>query len=489
MTALDPRTPVLVGIGVVQRREEDWTQALEPLDLMIEAVRAAGEDCDAPALLADVELVSVPRGRWTYANPGRAIADAVGAKSAQSLLSTVGVLQQALVANACSRIANGEISSAIVTGADAGYRILRAKISGARAGERQQDDAPDIMLEPAAELRHPAERAIGFAMPVGLYAIIDSALRAKSGITIDDHRDALAARLKRFSEIASANPRAWDRRVRDLADIRDESPRNPMQAFPYTRAHCSSWNVDQGAALLLCSLAKADELGIPQDRRIFPLASAEANHMVAVSERADLTEVTGARLAAEAVYNASGLGPADVDLVELYSCFPVAVEAFAQAAGLTGKTDLTITGGMPYAGGPYNNYFLQATARAVELLRARQGHTALLSCISGIMTKQAFAMWSCDPGTRPYANVNCTAEAAESQRTVEVLKSYSGTARVAGATVLHGRGEQPRAVALVDTPQGARAFACSHDPALVERFETQEWVGQAVMVKDGELVP
>ena len=109
MTALDPRTPVLVGIGVVQRREKDWTQALEPLDLMIEAVRAAGEDCGAPALLADVELVSVPRGRWTYANPGRAIADAVGAKSAQSLLSTVGVLQQTLVANACSRIANGEI--------------------------------------------------------------------------------------------------------------------------------------------------------------------------------------------------------------------------------------------------------------------------------------------------------------------------------------------------------------------------------------------
>lgn len=487
MTASDPNTPVLVGIGTVQRREEDWTRALEPLDLMIEAVRAAGEDCGVPALLSQVELISVPRGRWSYANPGRAIADAIGANGARSLLSSVGVLQQTLVADACQRVARGEVAAAVVTGADAGYRILRAKLSGNRAGERSQADVPDIVLEPAAELRHPAERAVGFTMPVGLYAIIDSALQAERGIGIAAHRDALARRARRFSEIAAANPHAWDRRARDLEEIREAGPRNPMQAFPYTRAHCSSWNVDQGAALLLCSQAKADELGIAPDRRVFPLSSAEANHMVPVSARADLADVPGARLTARAALQAAGRQAQEVDLIELYSCFPVAVEAFADAAGIPADRDLTITGGMALAGGPYNNYFLQATARAAELLRAGAGRTALLSCISGIMTKQAFALWSRDPGAQPFARIDCTAAAAAQQRTVEVLEAFSGQGRVVGSTVLHARGEEPRVVALVDTPDGARALACSNDPALVERFQKEQWVGRTVQVSDGEL--
>ncbi|MDE2301406.1 MAG: hypothetical protein KGK11_02495, partial [Sphingomonadales bacterium] len=239
MNRRDPNMPVLVGIGVVQQREEDWTRALEPLDLMVEAVRAAGEDCGAPGLLGAAELVSVPRGRWAYANPGRAIADAIGAADAHSLLATVGVLQQTLVADACQRIASGELGCAVVAGADAGYRLLRARLAGSRAGERATQGAPDILLEPAAELRHPAEHAVGFAMPVGLYAIIDSATRAKSGLDPDDHRDRLAERASRFSEIAAANPHAWDRRVREAGEIRESGPRNPMQAFPYTRAHCS----------------------------------------------------------------------------------------------------------------------------------------------------------------------------------------------------------------------------------------------------------
>ncbi|MDE2302047.1 MAG: hypothetical protein KGK11_05760, partial [Sphingomonadales bacterium] len=339
------------------------------------------------------------------------------------------------------------------------------------------------------ELRHPAEHAVGFAMPVGLYAIIDSATRARSGLDPDSHRDRLAERASRFSQIAAANPHAWDRRVREAGEIRESGPRNPMQAFPYTRAHCSSWNVDQGAALLLCSLEKADELEIPEHRRVFPLASAEANHMVPVSARADLAEVVGARLTANAALAASGLSAGDIDLIELYSCFPVAVEAFAAAAGLQPDRDLSITGGMAFAGGPYNNYFLQATARAAELLRAGAGQNALLSCISGIMTKQAFAVWSAKAGVGPFARLDLTAETAAQQRILEVHESYNGMARVAGCTVLHGRGEEPRVVALVDTPEGARAFAVSASPALVASFQQEEWVGRTVTVRNGELVP
>jgi len=375
--------PVLVGAGTAMRREEDYTKALEPLDLMIEAVSKAGADCGNPALLADVGRIAVPRGRWRYRNPSGAIAAAIGAAHAQTLLSTVGVLQQSLIASACEDIANGTIDSAIIAGADAGYRILRARISGNRAPEREQDDDPDVLLQPADELRHEAEAAAGLQMPVGLYALAESARRAQSGRSIDEHRAHLARVYARFSEIAAQNPDAWNREAKSAPEIMEAGRHNPMQAFPYTRFHCSTWNVDQAAALLLCSEAKADALGIAEAQRIYPVASAESGHMMPLSARADIAQCIGAQLAAEALYRHTQIAPDEIDLVELYSCFPIAVECFAEAARIPADRDLTITGGMAFAGGPYNNYFFQATAKAAQLLKADLGVEVAFADVGG----------------------------------------------------------------------------------------------------------
>jgi acetyl-CoA C-acetyltransferase len=487
METIPPRTPVLVGVGVATQREDDYTRALEPIDLMIAAVRAAGEDCGVPDLLRAVDSIAVPRGRWRYRNPAGEIKRAIDAGGAKTIVSSVGVLQQTLIADACQAIAEGQIDGAMVTGADAGYRILRAKIVGQRAPERDQEDDPDIRLEPKAELRHPAEVAAGLTMPVGLYALMESARRAKAGLSIDDHRDRLAARYARFAEIASTNPDGWTRTPLDAAMIRDGGPRNPMQAFPYTRAHCSTWNVDQAAALLLCSAARAEALGIERSRWVFPVASAEANHMVALSARADLTRCAGAEAAARAVLEATNATAAEIDLVELYSCFPVAVDAFADALDLPPGRDLTITGSMAFAGGPYNNYFLQATARAAQLLREGAGRTALLSCVSGILTKQAFAMWSTRPPTTGFKRRDVTNQAAQTAAERPVLESYTGAGRVIGCTVLYGRGQTPRAVALIDTADGGRALAVSEANDIVSGMEREEWVGRPIRVANGQI--
>ncbi len=489
MSARDipPDTPVLVGVGVAIRREEDYKRALEPIDLMIEAVRAAGADCGAPSLLHELGSIAVPRGRWRYRNPSGEIARAVGATNATAIVSNVGVLQQTLIADACRAIADGKIDSALVTGADAGYRILRAKLAGARAEERDQDYDPDMLLEPKAELRHPAENAADLKMPVGLYAILESARRAAAGMSVDEHRDRLASRYARFAEIAAANPDGWSREALDAETIRDHGPRNPMQAFPYTRAHCSTWNVDQAAALLFCSAERATALGIDRSLWVFPVASAESNHMVSLSARADLVRSPGVDATAQAVLEAGGLTAADIDLFELYSCFPVAVDTFADALGLPPDRDLTITGSMAFAGGPYNNYFFQATARAAQLLREGEGRTALLSCVSGILTKQAFALWSIEPPQDGFTSRDVTREVAAAATEVPVVENYTGGGRIAGCTVLHARGEEPRAVALIDTDLGARALAVTDACEIVEGMQRDEWVGRKVQVVCGRL--
>ncbi|MGE0861428.1 MAG: acetyl-CoA acetyltransferase, partial [Gammaproteobacteria bacterium] len=335
------RIPVLVGIGTATQREEDWRRAREPLDLMLDAVRAAAADSGAPALLTEVDYLAVPHGRWHYRNPGGALAREVGARHAQSVFATVGVLQQSLIGEACARIAAGKARATLVVGGDCGYRLLRASIAGDEVQERQQDDLPDVHLAPKDALFHPVEQALGLTMPIGLYALIESAWRQRHGWSLAEHRARLGALYARFSDIAADNPHAWRRERRAATDIVAPGPRNPMQAFPYTRALCSTFNVDQAGALLFCSAARADELGIGHERRVYPLASTESNHQVSVSARADLTACPGARLAGQRALDTAGLLIDEIDLVELYSCFPAAVEIYAAELGIDLARDVT----------------------------------------------------------------------------------------------------------------------------------------------------
>ena len=481
------QTPVLVGIGTAMQREDDPSRAVEPLDLMIHAVRRAGTDLGNTRAFQDLDTIAVPRGRWLYRNPAGEVARAIGANRAKTIVSSVGVLQQTLIADACEKIASGSISMALVTGADAGYRLLRSRLGGVDASERQQSDEPDVAITPATELRHHAELAAGLTMPVGLYASLDSARRAARGLSIDQHQDDIASTYARFSEIAASNPNAWDRRTRTARDFRDPGMRNPMQAFPYTRSHCSAWNVDQAAALVICSAAKAEALGIDQSRWIFPVASAESNQMVPVAARKELAHCRGAQETVRAALDSSGLTTGEIDLFELYSCFPVAVEAFADCLGLMPAQDRTLTGSMAFAGGPYNNYYLQAVCRMTELLRAGPARTALMSCVSGVLTKQSVAIWSTSPAANEFARVDVTERVARSTDILHVEATFSGAANVVGSTVLYGRGQSPRAVALVDIEQG-RAIASSESEALVRSFEHDDWIGRSVRVHSNELL-
>jgi len=481
-------TPVLVGMGTATRHEQDFRQALEPMDLMLEAVAAAGTDSGSAKALHGAQWISVPRGRWTYANPAGEIARSVGATGATTVLSTPGVLQQSLIGDACARIARGEIHTALVTGSDAGYRLLRAQIAGEQAPERTQYDEPDVYLRPKDELRHPVESRAGLQMPVSLYAIIESAYRARHGWSVGEHRDRLAVLYENFSEVAAANPHAWQSKAVPAVQIREAAERNPMQAFPYTRYHCSTWNVDQAGALLLCSIAQARFLGIPASKWVYPVVSTESNYMVPVSARRDLGSCPGARITGQAALGHAGLGLKDLSLIDLYSCFPSAVELYAEALGLPLDGKLTLTGGMAFAGGPYNNYFFQSTCRAIELMREGRGRNALLSCVSGIVTKQAFAIWSLDKPRQDFVNLDLSDEVALETGELEVIETdFTGPAQISGYTVLHGRDKTPRGVVLVDVEGSRRAIATTENPALIQILEAYEMVGRQVRVEINEL--
>ena len=486
MQELDPRTPVLVGIGIVEQKIDDPAQAVEAIDLMIDAVRRAGADASITAHLGELDRILVPQGLWCYGDPGGMIAGAVGAGGARTVFAELGVMQQTLIDDACRGIVDGDFDLAVVTGGEARYRSLRAQIAGLEAAETANDDSADVVLEPDAELFHDVEVAALGHMPVGYYAIMESAFRAARGWTVAQHRDRLAALYARFSEIAADNPHAWKRDRISPETIRNASPANRMLAFPYTKLHNTSWNVDQAAALLFCSAEKAVALGVPRDQWIFPVVSAESNYMLSLAQRPLLDRLPGARIAGRQALQLAGLTVADLDFIELYSCFPIAVELYAAELGLPEGVDLTVTGGMPFAGGPLNNYVLQSTCRMVELLRQSPGSHGLVSSVSGLMTKQSFAVWSAEPAAGGFRFEDVTEAVSAEFAPCEVVDNYRGDARVLGYTVLYRGDQRQRAVVVLALPGGAHTVAWSEDPALMQAMEQAEFCGKTVAVNNNQ---
>ena len=136
-------------------------------------------------------------------------------------------------------------------------------------------------------------------MAVGYYAILETAYRKKNGLSLEEHRDKISHMYAEFSEIAANNPDGWIDSNKSAEDIKQVSKENPLQALPYNKFHCTSWNVNQASAMILCSEDLADKLGIPKNKRVYPLASSETNHMIAPIQRPKLSESTGLDLAAK----------------------------------------------------------------------------------------------------------------------------------------------------------------------------------------------
>jgi acetyl-CoA C-acetyltransferase len=402
------------------------------------------------------------------------------------VLAELGVLQQTLLSDACRAIARGDEEVALVTGGEAKYRALRAKLAAVSAAETIQTDVtPDRVLAPAEPFWSEVEASRGLMMPVQFFAVIESALRHADGLGIEVHRDRVAALWARFAEVAAGNPHAWRRTPVTAAEIRNASAENPMLAFPYTKQHSSDWNVDQAAGLILCSAAKARALAIPETRWVHPHSSAESNHVLPVSARAELHRSPGAAIAGARALALAGRRSDEVEHVELYSCFPAAVQVLARELGFGLERSLTVTGGMRFAGGPLNNYVLQATARMAEVLRGDPGSVGLVSCVSGFLNKLGFAVWGSTPASRGFEYANVSDEVAAQAKPREIVGEWTGPAVIAGYTVLYSGAKSSRAIAVCDLPDGRRSVAASDAPELAEAMTREEFCGRSVTIGAG----
>ena len=482
VVSLDPRTPVIVGVGSIQQREEDFANAREPLDLMADALERAAQDAGDRSLLRDADSIRAPRGFWNYLDPCRALAERFGATAVKTELAEIGVLQTTLFGTAARDIANGQCEIVLIAGGEARYRARRAKAQGQDENLTAQPKGtlPDRVWRPSEDILSACEIGAGLAMPVGAYAMIENALRAHEGQGLDPHRDDVAKLWSEFSRTAENNPDAWRPEFLKPEIIRNAGAHNAMLNFPYTKLHNSNWNVDQAAGLVLCSIAVAQRLGIPRERWIFPISVVDSNHMTLLSERREIHRSPGFAYAGDRALQHAGAEPKEVGHRELYSCFPSAVRIQQREIGFDPQEPSTVTGGMPFAGGPLNNFVFQALAKMVPILRQDPGSLGMVNAVSGLMTKQGVSLWSSEPRSEGFLYDDVSDATAAATESVKVDSQVPSKARIASYTVSYQEDTPHTAIVLCDRDETSRSLLSLVDPELALRLTLEEGCGREI---------
>jgi acetyl-CoA C-acetyltransferase len=327
-------------------------------------------------------------------------------------------------------------------------------------------------------------------MPVQLYPMFETAVRAASGEGVDEHQGKIAELWSRFSTVAADNPYAWSQTALSAEEIRTPGPENRMVGFPYPKYMNSNNDVDMAAAMIVCTAERATALGVPQDRWVFPHSGVDSHDHYFVSERADLRSSPAVRVAGQAALDLAGIGIDDVEVIDLYSCFPSAVQVGAAELGLALDRQLTRTGGLPFAGGPWNNYVGHAIATVVQDLRDRPGAWGLVWGNGGYLTKHSIGIYRTEPpadGFR-YHSPQSEIDALARRKLLEPADA-AGEVGIEAYTVMHTRDGVPETVfAACLTSDGHRAWGTSSDAGLAAAMCEGEWVGRRVELDaDGEL--
>ena len=471
------KKPVVIGLGITQQKGS-YAELDEALFLMEKVAMQAINDCGNSKIKDFIDVIDIPKGFWRYRDPGKWIAEKNNFSNAKTSVNKIGVLQQHLINNTCNKIIKGEIRAGLILGGESRAKMIAALKEGIEYKEMELSTNPDQYVKAKDDLYGEGEAEALGLMAVGYYAVMESAMRKSKSLTLKEHEDYLGSMYADFSEIASKNQYAASDKSISKDQIMLANSDNKPMAYPYNKYHCTSWNVSQASAILICEEGLADQLNISKQKRIYPMASSETNHMIALIQRPSLISSAGLKLASEKINAVVDKHSINLNLIDLYSCFPVAVQQFENVLNLNTKTSRTITGAMPFAGGPLNNYMLHATVQALLKLRSESGHS-LITGVSGMMTKQSFCLWSSEY-QMPFYHADVTKKAQQLDKPIPISNAKDGNGIVIGYTVLYEGTKPTLGVFYIEDSQGERKVVTSEDKAVITSMREEEWIEKEI---------
>ncbi len=463
---VDPRATCIIGVARHTWRQEP---APEPLDMWESLARSAADDAGSPDALKGLQSVQVVFSQsWEYDDPCARLAERLGADPAHAAYSGLGgSVPVRLASEAGAAMAAGQLDLALIVGGEA------------LATRRHLPDPP-WSYPPDRPRPYPItidrqERKNGIFQAYLTFALLDTARRAHLGQSVEDRGLEIGRLMAPMSEVAASQPgQAWFPIARTAEEISTVTPDNRMVATPYTKLMTAIMDVDMAAAVLLATEERADALGVPADQRVYLQGAGYAEEPATMAARPEPW-----RSPAMAAAMRAALGGTDVDEVahlDLYSCFASSLSFGVDALGLPAGRSLTVTGGLPYHGGPGSNYSTHALAAMTEALRHDPGAAGLVSGIGMHMTSHSASLWS----TRPRTFV--PPESAAHLPTVPVATEAEGPGRVMTFSTVHTR-QGPEWTALIcDLPDGSRTYARLDVPAPAD----VDLVGQTVTLSPAD---
>ncbi len=503
---VDPRTPVVVGVGQASERlGTPGYRRRSPVELAADAAAEALADtgADPAAVAAAIDTVagvrqfenSVPGARAPLGrsdNYPRSVAGRIGASPARAVLEvTGGQAPQHLVNEFAAVIADGGSEVTLIFGSEAISTIEHYA---------KAEDRPDFTEHPGGSLE---DRGYGLSGLISMnltahgltdgpsqYALIENARRARLKQTREEYAAAMGALFAPFTRVAAANPHASAPVERSAAELVTPTESNRLIADPYTRYIVAREKVNQGAAVLLMSVAAADRLGVPPGRRVFLHGHADLKER-AFMDRADLSAGPASVMAVQHALDVAGIDFGDLAMIDLYSCFPVPVFNICDGLGLDpgDPRGLTVTGGLPFFGGAGNNYSMHAIAETVQLARRSPGSYGLVGANGGVMSKYSAGVYCTSPAAwRPDRSTGLQAEidAGASGSGPAEARHADGPATIETYTVKYGRGGAATGIVIGRLNADGRRFVAigdERDPELGELLTSAEPIGAQVHVR------
>lgn len=501
---VDSRTPILVGCGQIVQKENDLEKVKDPASLMADAARMALADTCVEGLVDKLDTVTCTR--FVIDSPGTrklpinqytnlplTLANKIGATPANTCYGpTGGNSPQLLVNHTAERIAEGDHDVVLLGGVECFGSFQKLLMSG-KAPENWNDDPGGSRIDIGYEKEgvSKVENLHKLSHPVNCYPMFENALRGEAGRTVEEQQAYIGMLMSPFTKVAAAHPQAWFPVERSAEEIAAPSASNRYVGYPYTKFMNAIMAVDQAAAIVMMSVAKARELGVPEDKWVYLHGSADANDLWYMSERQNFYSSPAIRTMGQKAFAQAGWSIGEIDFMDLYSCFPSAVQIGMKELGIA--TDdprpLTVTGGLPYFGGAGNNYVMHSIATMVEKLRANPGKKGLCTSNGYYVTKHGAGLYSTIPTEGPWKREN----PADYQKALDALdhprveEKPKGAAKIETYTVMHGRdGPQFGIVMGRQEVDGARFVSHVTDPALVQSLMDKDSLGRSGTVESTE---
>jgi len=456
------RIAVLVGVGEVIDRSRDPATAKEPLQLMLDALAEAERDAGAALLAALDSLDVVCEYSWPYIDAPGMIAARLGVSPRHALYGeTGGESPVRFIHEAALRIQRGESAVAAIVGGEAAYTTAAAW----KAGVTLNWAARDAKAKLLTGREFSAQTAIdhGVAVPTNVYPFYENATQAHWGQTPEAALAESGQIWSAFSKVAAGSPAAWGQEAFTAEEIVQPSEKNRLIAWPYTKRMVANPLVNQGAAVLLTSLAKARELGIAEEKLIYLRGGAAASEPRDYLQRDQYHESHAQNAVLNAATRIAGGEAQAFTAMELYSCFPCVPKMARRTLKLPVTAPMSVTGGLSFFGAPLNNYMTHAAANLVRALRGQPQALGLLYGQGEYVTKHHALVFATTPGEGQALpeSYSVQAEADARRGTVPpLLTDYSGPATLETFTIVYTREGQPECgTVIARTPTGERLMA------------------------------